>query len=268
VCSPKHKVNHTDIIEIEAKIEPALSDSAENIPLNIVFEDDHILIINKSAGLVSHPGAGNKTGTLVNALLHHDSTLSTLPRAGLIHRLDKDTSGLLIIAKDSQSFDHLTEAMKKRQIKRQYLALCQGRIISGGTIDKPIDRDSKNRVKMAVTDSGKPAVTHYRVKARYPAHTLLSIELETGRTHQIRVHLTHAGYPLVGDKTYRKQKALACRISPELQQACLHFPRQALHAEKLTLTHPINGKSVTFKAPVPNDLSSLIETMQHEVNLR
>ena len=254
------------MIEVEAKIEPALFDTAENIPLNIVFEDDHILIINKPAGLVSHPGAGNKTGTLVNALLHHDSELSKLPRAGLVHRLDKDTTGLLIVAKDTQSFDSLTEAMKKRRIKRQYLALCQGRIISGGTIDKPIDRDSKNRVKMAVTDTGKPAVTHYRVKARYPAHTLLSVELETGRTHQIRVHLTHAGYPLVGDKTYRKQKALVCRITPELQQACLHFPRQALHAEKLTLTHPINGRDINFKAPIPDDMNSLIKSMEHEAN--
>ena len=209
-----------------------------------------------------HPGAGNTEGTLVNALLHHDNSLKNLPRAGLIHRLDKDTTGLLVVARQTQSYQKLVAAMQERQIKRHYLAAVSGIVISGDTIEAPIGRHATARTKMAVQTHGKPAITHYRVKQKYRAHTLLEVQLETGRTHQIRVHLTHIGYPLIGDKTYRKQKALEAKISSALREHLNTFSRQALHAASLSLTHPETGKELCFEAPLPEDFSNLVTALK------
>jgi 23S rRNA pseudouridine1911/1915/1917 synthase len=265
VTTPRHSVRSDDAVEVQATLAAQITDMPEAIQLNIAYEDNDVLIINKQPGLIAHPGAGHPSGTLVNALLHHDNSLNKLPRAGLIHRLDKDTSGLLIIGKNSISHDRLLKMMQQRSIKRQYLAVCQGILISGGTIEEPIGRDPRSRIKMAVVQSGKPAITHYRVIKKYRAHTLLSIELETGRTHQIRVHFTHKGYPLIGDRTYRKQKALENPISDDLKKTCQQFKRQALHAEKLTLTHPISQEILTVEAPIPDDIAALLEALDTDL---
>jgi 23S rRNA pseudouridine1911/1915/1917 synthase len=263
----KHKVKAGDIINIHALIKSDDKQSAEAIALDIVYEDEDIIIMNKPAGLVVHPGAGNPNGTLVNALLYYDKNLDKLPRAGLIHRLDKDTTGLIISAKHLVAHSHLSGMMQRREIKRQYAALCQGTMVSGKTIDHPIDRDLRSRIKMAVVSTGKNAITHYRINERFRAHTLINVELETGRTHQIRVHMTHTGHPLVGDQTYKKQIALECKISDDLKTACKAFKRQALHAERLSFTNPISGTLIEASAPIPDDFNHLINAMRTDRDL-
>ncbi len=258
----KHKVKTSDIIKIAAIVKSDDAQLAEPIALEIAYEDEDLIIVNKPAGLVAHPGAGNPNGTLVNALLYYNKELKKLPRAGLIHRLDKDTTGLIISAKHLVAHSHLTRMMQRRDIKRQYLALCQGTMISGKTIDLPIDRDPRSRIKMAVVSTGKKSITHYRIKERFRAHTLIKVELESGRTHQIRVHMTHTGHPLIGDQTYKKQIALECKISEDLKTACKEFTRQALHAEKLSLINPISGEQIEVTAAIPDDFSKLITAMR------
>ena len=266
VTKPRHLVYEGDHIEIKTTLSAQEQTTPQQIDMEIVFEDKDLLIINKPAGLVVHPGAGNQSGTLVNALLYHDPSLELLPRAGLVHRLDKDTSGLLIVARHIQSYHHLINAMQAREIKRQYLAIVQGLIISGGSIDEPIGRHSTARTKMAVHPKGKSAITHYRINQKFRAHTCLDVHLETGRTHQIRVHLTHLGYPLIGDKTYKKQKALEAKISLPLQEAISAFERQALHAIQLTLNHPRTEETLSFQAPLPEDLNQLIGALDEDAN--
>jgi 23S rRNA pseudouridine1911/1915/1917 synthase len=261
----KQKVHTDDLIEIKLTLKTSEEQKAENIALDIAYEDDELIIVNKPAGLVAHPGAGNPTGTLLNALLFYNSDLDKLPRAGLIHRLDKDTTGLIIAAKNIVAHGHLSRMMQERQIKRQYIALCQGTMVSGKTIDLPIDRDPHSRIKMAVVDSGKHAITHYRIEERYRAHTLIKVKLETGRTHQIRVHMSHTGHPLIGDQTYRKQIALECKISEALKIACREFKRQALHAESLAFTNPVSGKDISVTAKLPPDFIQLIEAMRTDL---
>ena len=258
----RHPVYAGDVIDINATMPTITETNAQPIELDICYADDDLIVINKPQGLIVHPGAGHPSGTLVNALLHFDPTLESLPRAGLIHRLDKDTSGLLIVARHSKAYHALIEAMQQREIQRHYLALVQGLIISGGSIDEPIGRHPTARTKMAIHPKGKAAITHYRIKEKYRAHTLLDIKLETGRTHQIRVHLTHKGYPLIGDPVYKKQKALESKISPPLQQAIVEFKRQALHAHTLSFAHPISQETLFFQAPLPDDFQSLITAMQ------
>jgi len=259
----KDKVSLGDRIVIEALLKDREQWEPESIPLDVVFEDESLLIINKGPNFVVHPAAGNWTGTLVNALLHYHSPLKTLPRAGLIHRLDKDTTGLLVVAKTLTAQQHLVKLLQERKMKRIYEAIVNGVVLSGGTIEAPIGRHPKDRRQMAVRETGKPAVTHYRVIQRFTAHTHLRVELETGRTHQIRVHLAHRRYPIVGDKLYGGRFSLPAGASDELREALQQFSRQALHACQLALTHPVTGEYCEWKVPLPEDMQHLLSVLQN-----
>ena len=259
ICTtPREKVRGGESIEIDAIIEVKENWSAQPIQLDIVCEDNDLIIVNKPAGLVTHPGAGNHDNTLVNALLHYDPQLNTIPRAGLIHRLDKDTSGLLVIAKNLETHHALVQAMQQRDIKREYSAIVTGVMISGATIEAPIGRHPTHRTKMSVIPSGKPAITHYRIIKKYRAHTHLRVILETGRTHQIRVHLAHVNYPIVGDPTYGNKRALPGKISEHLRTTLRQFKRQALHAQKLELIHPKTQTTLQWEVPPPADMQNLL----------
>ena len=229
---------------------------AEDIPLDIAFEDDSLLVINKPAGLVVHPGSGNWEGTLLNALLHHSPQLADVPRAGIVHRLDKDTSGLLVVAKTLTAQTALVRQLQARTVKREYLALAYGEVVRDGTVDAPIGRHATQRTKMAVAEHGKQAITHYFVEERFPGCTLLRCKLETGRTHQIRVHLASINHPLVGDHTYIKG---AQKCAPQLRDLLARFPRQALHAARLGLEHPVTGQWMEWQAPLPQDMAQLLQ---------
>jgi len=231
---------------------------AEEIPLDIIFEDPELIIINKPAGLIVHPGAGNPSHTLVNALLHHDKTLAQLPRAGIIHRLDKDTTGLLIIAKTLTAHTNLIRQMQDHTIKRHYLALVYGKLVAGGTIDTEYGRDPRNRLKMAVRSQGRQAITHYTISKRYSEFTLLDVYLITGRTHQIRVHMAHIGHPIVGDPLYGGRARYPANITSTLRETLSHWQRQALHAHTLSFNHPITQKPMSVTAKCPEDLQQLL----------
>lgn len=261
---PRDKVQTDQTVQISAKLERETQTPAQNIPLPIVYEDTALIVIDKPAGLVAHPGAGNPDQTLVNALLHFDPSLETLPRAGMIHRLDKDTSGLLVVARNLEAYTALIQAMQKREIQREYQAIVQGVLISGGTIEEPIGRHPHQRTHMAVVSSGKPAVTHYRIIEKFRGHTHIRIQLETGRTHQIRVHLSHLGYPIVGDKTYLKRLKLPRDMSTTAKEAVKTFHRQALHATKLELSHPESGKLLTLHSPIPEDIQHLLNILKND----
>lgn len=250
----------TIFIHAQLKEQPAWD--PEDIPLNIIYEDESLLIINKPPGMVVHPGAGNIHQTLLNALLHHAPQLQTLPRAGILHRLDKDTSGLLVVAKTHASLRKLSQQLKNKSLIRIYQAVVCGVLIGGGKVDAAIGRHSIQRKKMAVVEEGKPAVTHYRILERFPAYTLLKIQLETGRTHQIRVHMAHIRHPVFGDPVYGGRLSLPKGASAELIQMLRQFKRQALHACELGLTHPESGKTMTFKAPLPKDMQKLINQLK------
>jgi len=245
---PRDRVAGGEAVRIEARLPPEGVVQAEALPLDVLFEDRSLLVINKPAGLVVHPGAGNARHTLQNALLGLDPKLALVPRAGLVHRLDKDTSGLLLVARTVEAHTALVAALAARAITREYLALCGGVMTAGGTIDEPIGRHRSVRTRMAVRADGRPAVTHYRVLERLPAHTLVRVTLETGRTHQIRVHLAHAGFPIVGDALYGGRRRLPPGASPELREALGSFPRQALHAARLKLAHPAGARSLADRA--------------------
>lgn len=262
IRNQRFKVSTGEHIHLVAEIKVEISDAAEDIPLNIVYEDEELLVINKPPGFVVHPGAGNREHTLLNALLHHHPALANLPRAGIIHRLDKDTSGLLIIAKTLESHHYLVSEMQERAISREYSALVQGNIISGGTIDLPIGRHRTARTKMAVREDGKEACTHYRVKKRFHGFTLIDVALDTGRTHQIRVHMMHIKHPLVGDKMYGGQTRKPKGCPTELLKLVLQFPRQALHARKLSIVHPLSQQQITWEAEMPDDLNELISSIE------
>jgi 23S rRNA pseudouridine1911/1915/1917 synthase len=261
---PKVKVKEQDQIEIEIQEKPALEYPAQAIPLDIIYEDEAILVINKPAGLVVHPGAGNQDQTLLNALLHHAPSLRALPRAGILHRLDKNTTGLLIIAKTAEALQSLQRQLKKRTMGREYQAIVQGTIISGGTIDAPIGRHPYERTKMAVNENGKEAITHYRVLEKYRHHTRLTIKLETGRTHQIRVHLLHIHHPIVGDTTYSMRSKLRKNMGLHLKETIQTFKRQALHAYRLTIIHPKTQEPMQFDAPLPDDMQLLINALHND----
>ena len=237
---------------VEVELTPRVAGGAvraEAIALTVVHEDDDLLVIDKPAGLVVHPGSGNWAGTMLNALLHHAPRSASLPRGGIVHRLDKDTSGLLVVAKNEPAQLALVRQLQARTVKRTYLALARGRVVAGGKVDAPVGRHPVHRTRMAVVAGGKPAVTHYRVRERLPAHTLLECGLETGRTHQIRVHLASIGHPLEGDPVYAGR-------GPRL------LGRQALHAWKLAFAHPRNGEAVGFESPLPADLQALLESLR------
>lgn len=258
------KVQMDQVITIEAPLLPQENWVAQNIPLEIVYEDDALLIINKPVGLVVHPGAGNRDQTLINALLHHAPELSAIPRAGIIHRLDKDTSGLLVIARTLAAHHALTQQMKAREIEREYEGIAKGVLISGGTIEAPIGRHPQYRTRMAILDSGRPAITHYRVLERFRAHTHLRIQLDTGRTHQIRVHFLHIQHPLVGDPIYGQHVGIPLKLSTELKTVLGSFKRQALHAATLKLHHPVTQALLEWHAPLPADMVHLLNALRKD----
>lgn len=241
---------------------------AEAIPLNIVFEDRECLVIDKPVGLVVHPGAGNPAHTLQNALLGHEPALEAIPRAGIIHRLDKDTSGLLVIAKTPEAHTALSRQLFARTVTREYEAVCVGVMTGGGSIDKPIGRHRSDRVRMTIRQDGRAAVTHYRVLERFRSHTLTRVQLETGRTHQIRLHLSHLGYPIVGDPVYGGRLGMPRGATAELSAALRSFKRQALHAASLAFDHPRTGKRKSFASPLPADLSALIHALREDLRLQ
>ena len=234
---------------------------AENIPLDVIYEDEQVLVINKPAGLIVHPGAGNPTNTLVNALLYHDNNLAQLPRAGIVHRLDKETTGLLIVAKTLTAHTNLIRQMQAREIQRHYKTLVHGYVIAGGTIDTFYGRHPHNRLKMAVCQSGKQAITHYSVNKHYPTMTLLDVKLMTGRTHQIRVHMAHINHPVVGDPLYVGRSKSPAGLEEELRHALNNFKRQALHAGFISFLHPTTQEPLTCTAPLPDDFQSLINLL-------
>lgn len=263
---PKYKVQGGEKISLQAEMSVQCESTAENIPLDIIFEDAALIIVNKPAGMVVHPAPGNRSQTLVNALLHHDPSLALLPRAGIVHRLDKDTSGLLLVAKTADALKELSRQMKKRLITRGYQAIVLGKLISGATISAPIGRHPLLRKQMAVTDTGKPAVTHYRISQKFRGHTHLNIQLETGRTHQIRVHMAHIRHPVLGDPVYSKRLQITKNMTEALQTCIRHFKRQALHAYLLTFRHPSTQEEVSFSSDLPADLKELIKLLKEDAS--
>ena len=259
---PKDKVNGNEVVCLTLNQKQSNNWIAEKIPLNIVYEDKDIIVINKRFGLVTHPGAGNWSGTLANALLYYDSSLSILDRAGIVHRLDKNTSGLMVVARNEKSQKYLIEQLQNHSIEREYSSIVYGHMIAGGAVDEPIGRDPKDRVKQAVLINGKEAVTHFRVIDRFKSHTHVKAILETGRTHQIRVHLSHVGHPLVGDPVYGGRVRFPKKASVELKEALINFKRQALHSKKLTLIHPVSGELMSWKVPLPDDMQNLLEVLK------
>ena len=239
---------------------------AEDIPLTVAYEDADVLVIDKPAGLVVHPGAGNPNGTLANALLHYDPKLVEVPRAGIVHRLDKDTSGLMVVARNLRAHAALVEQLSAREVHRQYVAVAMGPMIAGGTVVAPIGRHPTDRVRMAVVKNGRDAITHYRVRERFRAHTLIECRLETGRTHQIRVHMAHVKHPLVGDPVYSRL-ANPRGATVELSEMLRSFRRQALHAEKLAFVHPASGETITVESAAPADMQELIATLRADTTM-
>jgi 23S rRNA pseudouridine1911/1915/1917 synthase len=244
------------VLEVQTRSEP------EDIALDVLYEDADVIVIDKPAGLVVHPGAGNPAGTLVNALLHRDPSLNSLPRAGIVHRLDKDTSGVMVVARTLPAHTALVNQLSSREVHRQYLAVVVGALVSGGTANLPIDRHPRDRIRMAVREDGREAVTHYRLRERFRAHTLLECRLETGRTHQIRVHMAHLKHQILGDPIYGGSLKLPKGATPELIETLRAFKRQALHAETLEFMHPVSGEPVRCTAPVPADMLHLIAELR------
>jgi 23S rRNA pseudouridine1911/1915/1917 synthase len=261
VLKAKDKLDGGEIISLDAEPEVVVISEAEEIPLEIIYEDDSLLIVNKQAGLVVHPAVGNWSGTLLNALLNHDKNLETLPRAGIVHRIDKETSGLLMIAKTLQAHNSLTQQLQEREITREYLAISKGRMTAGGTVDQPIARHPTDRKRYTVKESGKEAVTHYRVVQRFTHHTYIQLKLETGRTHQIRVHMAHIRYPLLGDPVYGGRFQMPPNCSEQLEKELRSFKRQALHAAKLGLIHPMTGDYCEWEQALPQDMANLLEAL-------
>jgi len=261
---PRDPVRGGEAVTLTVELDVQTHSEPEDIALDVLYEDEHVIVINKPAGLVVHPGAGNPAGTLVNALLHRDPSLNTLARAGIVHRLDKDTSGVMVVARTLPAHTALIEQLSSRQVHRQYLAVVAGALVSGGTANAPIDRHPRDRIRMAVREDGRDAVTHFRLRERFRAHTLLECRLETGRTHQIRVHMAHLKHPIVGDPLYGGPLKLPRGATEELVATLRGFKRQALHAETLEFAHPITGEPVRCTAPVPDDLKQLVRALHDD----
>ena len=264
-AKPRVLLKGGEELVLDTELEAAVPVEPEAIPVKVVHADAALLVIDKPVGLVVHPGAGNRSGTLQNALLNLHPDLAKLPRAGLVHRLDKDTSGLLLVARTLESQTVLSAALELREIKRTYRAICQGVLTGGGTVDAPIGRHRRERTKMAVIDGGRPARTHYRVLERFRAHTHVEVDLETGRTHQIRVHMAHIRAPLLGDPVYGGRPRLPPRPSDELKAALQGFRRQALHASRLAFAHPATGIARSFESPLPPDFERLLALLRADV---
>ncbi|PZO62891.1 MAG: 23S rRNA pseudouridine(1911/1915/1917) synthase RluD [Pseudoxanthomonas suwonensis] len=264
---PRDRLTGGERLTLAVTLEAQTAARPQDIPLDILHEDADVIVIDKPAGLVVHPGAGNPDGTLVNALLHHDPALAALPRAGVVHRLDKDTSGVMMIARTLPAQTALVEQLASRGVHRQYLAVVQGALVAGGTVDAAIDRHPRDRLRMAVREDGREAITHYRLLARYRAHTALQCRLETGRTHQIRVHMQHIRHPIVGDPLYGGPMKLPKGADEALAAALRGFPRQALHAQVLEFRHPLTDQPLRCEAPIPADLQQLMRLLQADARL-
>ncbi|MFZ5560115.1 MAG: 23S rRNA pseudouridine(1911/1915/1917) synthase RluD [Pseudomonadota bacterium] len=262
---PKDKVVGGETLVLQAALAVETPAQPQDIPLAILFEDAHLLVVDKPAGLVVHPGAGNPDGTLLNALLHRCADLNLLPRAGIVHRIDKDTSGLLVVARTLPAHTSLTAQLADKTVHREYEAIVAGVMTGGGTVNAPIDRHATDRTRMAVVtrrheedERGREAVTHYRVIARFRGYTHVRVQLETGRTHQIRVHMSHIGHPLIGDPVYGGRPRLPKGASAGMIRAVQNFPRQALHARRLGLVHPVSGYAMSWESPLPADMQELL----------
>jgi 23S rRNA pseudouridine1911/1915/1917 synthase len=264
VLRPRDIVHGGALLALKAEQEAQGEWVAQDIALDIVYEDEQILVINKPAGLVVHPAAGHADGTLLNALLHHVPDIINVPRAGIVHRLDKDTTGLMVVAKTIEAQTRLVDQLQKRTVSRIYECIVIGVITSGGKINAPIGRSSSQRQRMAVSDGGKPAVSHYRVLERFRSHTHTRVKLETGRTHQIRVHMSHIGYPLVGDPVYGGRFRIPPAANQNMVQTLKEFPRQALHARFLELDHPISGERMKWQSPLPDDFVWLLTLLRQD----
>ena len=263
---PRDRVAEGDRIALRAVSEVQVTCEAQAIPLDILYEDADLLVLDKPAGLVVHPAAGNPDRTLQNALLHHDPAAAELPRAGIVHRLDKDTTGLMVVARNPGAHKRLVDAMAARAITREYRALVVGRLQAGATVDLPIGRHPTQRTRMAVNPLGKPSVTHYRVLEGFRRHTLLKVMLDTGRTHQIRVHMAHLRHPVFGDPVYGGRLSLPPGADESLKAVLRGFRRQALHAKRLVLTHPSTGRQMRFSCPIPDDMRALLEALARDVD--
>jgi len=264
VLRTRDKLTGGEKIVVDAQIAVIEEHKGEDIPLDIVFEDEHILVLNKPSGLVVHPASGHAEGTLLNALLHHAPEVAQVPRAGIVHRLDRETTGLTVVAKTIQAQTDLVEQLQERSMGREYEAVVQGVMIGGGTVDEPMGRHSKNRLKMAVVGLGKEAITHYRVLKKFRSHTHIRLKLETGRTHQIRVHMSHIKYPLVGDPLYGGRFRLPKNCSERMVQTLKGFRRQALHAKKLELWHPYTGEHCSWEIDLPDDMQRLLTVLDKD----
>jgi len=266
VCRPRDKLRGGECVVVEPLAEEEVADLGQAMALDILYEDACLLVVNKPAGLVVHPAAGNPDGTLLNGLLAHLPALAQVPRAGIVHRLDKETSGLMVVAKSLTAQHALVKQLQARSVKREYRAVVQGVMTAGGTVDAPIARHPVNRLRMAVVESGKPAVTHYRVLQRFRAHTYLKVNLETGRTHQIRVHMAHIHHPLLGDPLYGGRLKLPAGAGEALVETLRSFRRQALHAERLELIHPETREACAWEAPLPADMRQLLQVLQADLD--
>ena len=262
----RERVQGGEVVRIDAELVEQTASQPEAIPLDIVHEDADLLVINKPAGLVVHPAAGNPAGTLMNALLHHDAALASRPRAGIVHRLDKNTSGLMVVARTLTAHKRLVEALQARTVKREYLTVVNTVLTAGGCVEAPIGRHPVDRKRMAVVPGGKEAITHYRVVERYRAHTLVRVRLETGRTHQIRVHMAYRHCPVVGDPVYGGRLRLPQGASAALRETLANFRRQALHAAQLELVHPGSGARVSWEVDVPDDMAQLITVLREDAS--
>ncbi len=266
-AKPKTKMSGDE--ELQLTIQTIESEStcvAEDIPLNIVHQDESIIVVDKPVGMVVHPAAGHYSGTLQNALLHFDESLVAIPRAGIVHRIDKDTSGLMVVARNLSAHNYLVNQIQKHEVVREYQAVIHGVLTGGGTVDQPIGRHPRDRIKMAVRENGRQAVTHYRLLERFREHSHIKVQLETGRTHQIRVHMSHMRHPIVGDPVYAGRQRVPAGAQDELLTYLQSFKRQALHAWRLSFVHPGHGDDVSYEAPLPEDMSQLIGLLQADVS--
>jgi 23S rRNA pseudouridine1911/1915/1917 synthase len=268
IVKPRTRLAGDEVLQMHVQQEPPPERLLpQDIPVDIVFEDEDIIVLNKPAGLVVHPAAGHADGTLVNALLHFDAGLARIPRAGIVHRLDKDTTGLMVVARNLRSHKHLVEELQQRTVTREYQAVVQGVMTAGGTVDAPLGRHARDRVRMCVRDDGKSAATHYRVITRFREHTHVQLKLESGRTHQIRVHMQYIRHPIVGDPVYGGRQRLPPHADDALIAQLRAFDRQALHAFRLSLVHPDSGKRLSWKSPLPEDMVQLLGALQTDAEL-
>jgi len=263
---PKYRISGDEELRLSVQtIESEQECTAEDLPLDIIYQDESIIVINKAADFVVHPAAGHYTGTMQNALLHFDESLAAVPRAGIVHRLDKDTTGLMVVARNLRSHKYLVDQIQKHEVVREYQAVVYGVMTGGGMVDQPIGRHPRDRIKMAVRENGREAVTHYRLLKRFREHSHVKVQLETGRTHQIRVHMSYLHHPIVGDPVYAGRHRVPAGAEPELVDYLQGFKRQALHAWRLSFVHPESGEEVSFEAPLPDDMQQLIDLLQADL---